>query len=109
MRKAFTHYTLAMVFALVAATTSWATIIPVEEAVEAVALDVRLNNDMTGTVSGASCSQCERKRFPVTRATEAYENNQRVDLRKLRDQQGKPATIIYNIRSGEATRILWIR
>ena len=74
-----------------------------------MALQVRLSNDLTGHVSGRSCDQCELKRFPVTSATEAYENNVRVDLRRLADQHGKPATIIYNIRSGKATRILWLR
>lgn len=109
MRKAITNSILAAVLALVAALPGWATIIPVEEAVEAVALEVRLNDDLTGTVTGASCEGCERKRFPVTPNTQAIENNQRVDLRRLLEQRGKPATIIYNIRSGEATRILWIR
>ena len=109
MRNAFINYTLAGVFALAVAAPSWATIIPVEEAVEAVALEVRLEEDLTGTIAGRSCERCELKRFPVTPATEAYENNVRVNLRSLLDRHGKPGTIIYNIRSGEATRILWIR
>ena len=109
MRKAVVQYTLATLFALTASTAAWATIIPVEEAVEAVALQVRLDDDLTGTVAGRSCERCELKRFPVTSATEAYENNVRVDLRKLIDQHGKPGTIIYNLRSGKATRILWLR
>lgn len=109
MRNAFIKYTLATVFALTACTSSWATIIPVEEAVEAVALKVRLSNDLTGKVGGRSCQRCELKEFPVTSETEAYENNVRVNLSKLRDRRGKPATIIYNLRSGEATRILWFR
>jgi len=109
MRNAVIHYTLAGVFALAAATASWATIIPLEEAVEAVALEVRLEDNLTGTIAGRSCERCARKEFPITPATEAYENNVRVNLRRLLDRHGKPGTIIYNIRSGEATRILWIR
>ena len=109
MRHALIHYTFAAVVALVTASASWATIIPIEEAVESVALEVRLNENLVGTVVGRSCDTCERKEFPVTPQTQALENNIRVDLRKLRDQHGKPATIIYNIRSGEATRILWFR
>ncbi len=109
MRKALIKHPLAALLTLALAAPAWATIILVEEAVEAVALDVRLNDDLTGTVTGSSCDGCERKRFPVTPQTQALENNVRVDLRRLRDQHGKPATIIYNIRSGEATRILWFR
>ncbi len=109
MRHAVIKYALATALALVASTAGWATIIPVEEAVEAVALEVSLNENLTGTVGGRSCQSCDLKEFPVTGATQAYENNVRVDLRKLIDRHGKPATIIYNIRSGEATRILWIR
>jgi hypothetical protein len=109
MRNALINSTIAALLTLAFSTSSWATIIPVEEAVEAVALQVRLNENLTGTVAGRSCDSCELKEFPVTNATQAFENNERVDLRRLRDWYGKPATIIYNIRSGEATRILWIR
>ncbi len=108
MRKAFITSTLA-VLALMFTTPGFATIIPVEEAVEAVAIQVRLNDDLTGRVSGRSCDTCELKRFPITPETQAIENNVRVDLRRLRDWHGKPATIIYNLRSGKATRILWFR
>lgn len=109
MRNRFTRGTIAALLALLTTASAWATIIPVEEAVEAVALQVRLSDDLTGTVAGRSCDGCELKRFPVTAATQAFEDNVRVDLRRLRDRHGKPGTIIYNIRSGEATRILWIR
>ena len=108
MRKAFITSTLA-VLALMFTTPGFATIIPVEEAVEAVAIQVRLTDDLTGRVSGRSCDTCELKRFPITPETQAIENNVRVDLRRLRDWHGKPATIIYNLRSGKATRILWFR
>lgn len=109
MRNVLIKTAAAAFLAMAFSTSAWATIIPVEEAVEAVALRVRLGNDLTGTVAGRSCDSCELKEFPVTSATQAFENNERVDLRRLRDRYGKPATIIYNIRSGEATRILWIR
>ncbi|MDH3451796.1 MAG: hypothetical protein OEN20_05195 [Gammaproteobacteria bacterium] len=109
MRNALMKYALAALVALAASTASWATIIPIEDAVEAVALEVRLNDNLTGSVVGRSCEGCERKEFPITPQTQALENNIRVDLRRLRDRHGKPATIIYNIRSGEATRILWFR
>ena len=108
MRKAFITATLAVI-ALAFASPGWATIIPLEEAVEAVAIQVRLSNDLTGRVSGRSCDTCEMKRFPITPETQAIENNVRVDLRRLRDWHGKPATIIYNLRSGKATRIIWFR
>ena len=109
MRNALINSTIAALLTLAFSTSSWATIIPVEEAVEAVALQVRLNENLTGSVAGRSCDSCELKVFPVTNETQAFENNERVDLRRLRDWYGKPATIIYNIRSGNATRILWIR
>ena len=109
MRNALMKHVLAALIALAASSGAWATIILVEDAVEAVALEVRLGRDMTGTVVGRSCDSCERRTFPITPQTQALENNVRVDLRRLRDQHGKPATIIYNIRSGEATRILWFR
>lgn len=109
MRKAFFSCSITVVLALAFAGPSLATIIPVEDAVEAVSLRVRLSDDLTGKVGGRSCETCELKEFPITPQTRAFENNQQVDLRRLRDWYGKPATIIYNIRSGEATRILWFR
>ena len=109
MRNAFFNYTVAAVFALTFSAPGLATIIPIEDAVETVALQVRLGSDLTGKVGGRSCTGCELKEFPVTSETQAFENNVRVDLRRLRDWYGKPATIIYNLRSGEATRILWFR
>lgn len=109
MYKAASKLILALMLGLGVAASGWATIIPVEEAVEAVALDLRLNDDGTGTVSGGSCDACERKRFPVTLQTQAFENNVRVDIRRALEQRGQPATIIYNLRSGEATKIMWSR
>ena len=108
MRNVLLKYLAAAVFACSAATSS-ATIIPVEEAVEAVALEVRLGDDLTGSVAGRSCGTRELKSFPVTPDTQAFENNVRVDLIRLRDRAGAPATIIYDIRSGKATKVIWFR
>ena len=84
-----------------------ATLVPIEDALETVALDVRLRDDLTGTVTGKSCDTCESKRFAVTPQTQAIHNKVRVNLRQILEQRGKPATIIYNIRSRDATKIIW--
>ena len=89
------------------AAPAWSTIIPVEGAVEAVALEVYLRDDLTGHVAGRSCETCERKSFPITPDTRAFVGKDEVDLRDVLDQRGKPATIIYNLESGRATKIAW--
>lgn len=103
------HRHLLAVIALVlsVAAPAGATLIPVEEAVETVELGIRLNDDLTGTVTGKSCDECETRSFEVTAETQAIENRTRVDIRRTLDQVGKPATILYNIRSGKATKIIW--
>ncbi len=98
---------LALVLGFAIAVPASATLVPVEEAVETVALDIRLNDDLTGTVSGRSCDDCRRRSFAITPETQAIENRTRVDLRRALEQRGRPATILYNIRSGKATKIIW--
>ena len=107
MRTPLFRQMLAAITLLMMALPAAATIIPREEAVEAVAVTVTLRDDLTGRISGRSCNACETKTFPLTPETQAVKNNQRVDLLQLRSLNGKPATIIYNIRTGLATRILW--
>ena len=82
-------------------------IVYVEEAVETNSLEIRLDEQGQGKVAGRACNKCELQEFPVTPATQALQNNQPVDLSRALNQRGKPATIIYNLESGNATRILW--
>lgn len=108
MKRLITALTgLGLATALTIAMPAGATIIPVEGAVETVALEISLRDDRTGTVSGRSCAECERRSFAVTRATRAYRNSQPVDIRDALRQRGKPAAIIYDLESGQATKILW--
>lgn len=81
--------------------------IPVEEAVEALAIHVRVATDRTGRISGRQCEACELHTFPVTPRTRFSANGVPVGVDELRLHNGLPATIIYNLRSGEATRIVW--
>ena len=81
--------------------------IPYEEAVEALAIDVRIANDSTGYVSGRQCDECETHRFKITPETKFIGNAQVVGIRELRARNGKPATIIYNLKTRLAAKIVW--
>ena len=81
--------------------------IPYEEAVEAMAIDVRIANDATGTVSGRQCDDCELHRFRITSDTVFIEDAKVVGIRELRARNGQPATIIYNIETRLAAKIIW--
>ena len=101
------NWGLSLMLGLVVASATAAPLIAQEEAVETVALQLRLNRDLTGTVSGKSCERCALRRFPVTESTIAIENNNRVDLRRALERNGQPATIMYSLETGNATKIIW--
>lgn len=80
---------------------------PVEEGLEAMRLIVRVDAQGRGHVSGRECEDCPERRFEVTHATRYTRDGVDVGVAELRAHNGEPATIIYNLKSGLATRILW--
>lgn len=80
---------------------------PVEEGVEAMALFVRVDPQGRGHVSGRECDDCDERRFAVSPTTRYTREGVDVGVAELRAHNGQPATIIYNLKSGLATRIIW--
>lgn len=79
----------------------------VEGSVEATAVSVFLSKNGKGFVNVRTCSGCAVQKFPITEATVAYENGQPVNLDKLKNPRGKPATVNYDAETGAATKIMW--
>jgi len=107
MRQTVVKWGSTVMFVLTLAGGASAAVESLEEAVEAVALELRLNPDLTGTVGGRSCESCELKEFAVNASTRAFAGKTQVDLRKALKHNGMPATIVYDVHSGKATKIIW--
>ena len=84
MHRTVLKWGLSLMLGFGVAGPASAAVVTLEQAVEAVALDLRLNPDSTGTVRGRSCARCALREFPVSAATKALHNNDRVDLRPQR-------------------------
>lgn len=97
----------AIAFGLFAAPAS-AVLELVEESVEAVELEVRVDRSLNGYATGAKCESCAKRRFKVTPETVYYRNYKRVDPSQASSFSGKPGTIIYNIKSRDVTKILQV-
>ncbi|GEM_PF-6308562 len=99
--------TLAAALLLLVASPAAAVLIPVSEAIEALTLIVDVRADGRGQVSGRECDDCPLRRFRVSPQTRYSADGQPVGVAELRARNGQPATIIYNLESGLATRVLW--
>ena len=81
----------------------------VEQAVEAVELEVRVDASRTGYAIGARCDTCRKQRFTITPETVYVRNAQRVDPSQASSFSGRPGTIIYDIETREVTKILQVQ
>jgi hypothetical protein len=84
-----------------------AKLIPVEEALETQALYVSVNAGGRGQVGGRACEGCPQQRFTLAPKVRFSTQGQAADVAALRARNGQSATIIYNLESGLATKVLW--
>jgi len=101
------YRTLAAALLLLIAAPAAAELIPVSEAVETQALMVKVRANGGGHVAGRECDDCPLHRFRVSPQTRYIAAGKPVSVVELRARNGQPATIIYNLKSGLATRVLW--
>jgi len=78
-----------------------------EDAIEADALRITLNNDGTGFVQGKICDACKSLTVAITPKTKAFDKEKEVPLQKAADRLGKPATVFINPEHTKVTRITW--
>ena len=81
---------------------------PVEESVEAVKLEVRVDSSYNGYATGAQCDSCPLQRFKITPKTVYIRNYEQVDPSQAGTFSGKPGTIVYDIKTRDVTRILQV-
>jgi len=85
----------------------FATLVQVEGAVEAMAIELVVTKEGSGQVSGRECDKCDVKRFIVTTETQMYRGESVLSVAESRRLNGRPGTILYDLKSRQATRIFW--
>ncbi|MDQ7074517.1 MAG: hypothetical protein Q9O24_05050 [Gammaproteobacteria bacterium] len=86
---------------------SFATLVPVEGAVEAMAIELLLTKEGRGQVSGRECDRCKVKSFSVNAETKMYRGERLLSVAESRRLNGRSGTILYDLKSRKATRIFW--
>ena len=71
-------------------------------------LSMKLSNDGTGIIKDVSCGGCNYKFVKITRNTNVYVNNVKVNLFRARERAGKPVFIQFVRSSGEVMAIRWM-
>jgi len=95
-------------FFVLCTTNAQALNLSVEEAVEAVALKISLNEETaTGVIYGKVCDQCEELKLEITPETRAYEGKTQVGIAQAKARLGRYATVIFNKETKQVIRIRW--
>ncbi len=76
-----------------------------ESGFEETSLYIRLANDLTGIIKGRECEDCEMKIVKITPNTKLEINGVMVGLIRAKSLSGKPALVIYNLRTKEVRLI----
>jgi hypothetical protein len=78
----------------------------VEEAIESSAVELVFNSEGTvAEIIANACDGCDRQHFLPARELEMTWGKDEIDLPTARGLNGRPATVIYNIRSKAATAV----
>jgi hypothetical protein len=76
-------------------------------AIEAEALRISLNDDLSGFIEGKVCDACEKIQVTITPATKAFANRVEVPLKRAKSRLGRDATVIYEVKTKNVTKISW--
>ncbi|MFW2371882.1 MAG: hypothetical protein ACN4GM_02080 [Gammaproteobacteria bacterium] len=82
-------------------------LILLEEAFEAEKLQIRMTNDLKGTIVGRICDQCKNMTVTITPQTKAFERNKPVSLIEAKKRYGKRALVIFDIKTKKVNEIRW--
>ena len=98
-------YLFLISFLLLVFSSVKAELIPYENAVEILKLDVAISKDGKGYVAGRECPNCTLNRFTVAPAVTFYWNGKKLPLVAANRMRSKTATLFYEIESKQLTRI----
>lgn len=82
-------------------------IILIEQSFEEEKLNIRMTNDLKGTIVGRICDQCKEMTVTITPETKAFENRKPVPLIEAKKRYGKPALVVFDIKTKKVNRIRW--
>ena len=78
-----------------------------EESFESEKLNIRMTNDLKGTIKGRICGHCEEMTVTITPETKAFENRKPVPLIEAKKRYGKPALVVFDVKTKIVNRIRW--
>jgi hypothetical protein len=79
----------------------------IEDSFESFSLKISLSSDMTGVIKGKTCDLCEMQTLAVTPETKAYQNNVEVPISQAKKRFGKPALVLFDIKTKKVNTIIW--
>ncbi len=94
----------ALIFSLMSSVSA-AGLVEIEHAIESDALSIRLSNDLKGVIKGRRCDDCDVVLVKINPSTKFDVNGVVKPLIEAQKWAGKPGTVIYNIKSKEASSI----
>jgi len=84
---------------------SAAGLVELEHAIESDALGIRLSSDLKGIIKGKRCDTCNVVLVKITPSTRFDVEGVVKPLIEAQKWAGKPGTVIYNIKTQEASSI----
>jgi len=87
------------------ASVAAAGLVEIEQAIESDALGIRMSNDLKGIIKGKRCDTCNVVLVKITPSTRFDIEGVAKPLIEAKKWAGKPGTVIYNIKTQEASSI----
>ena len=82
-------------------------LINIEEAIEAASVNPHIDGKLHGYISVNPCDKCKWVKLKVTPETLAEHQGKRVHLNQVNSLGGKPATVVYDVKTRTAVKIIW--
>ena len=82
-------------------------LINIQEAIEAASINPHIDGKLHGYISINTCDKCQKLKLKITPDTLAEYRGKRVHLNRVNRLAGKPATVIYDIKTKTAVKIIW--
>ncbi len=98
----------SLLFASLALPVSgYSELINIEDAIEAASVKVQIDQSLNGTISVSPCDKCKHVSLKINADTQAEHNGKHVHLNKIKSLNGKPATVVYDVKTRTAVKVIW--
>ncbi|MCW9024113.1 MAG: hypothetical protein OQK73_05470 [Gammaproteobacteria bacterium] len=104
--KTFT-YILSLLALLAFPVVGHSDFVVVNESVEAAYISVRIDKSLNGTISVSDCAKCKALKLKINPDTKAKHKGKPVHLYKIKELNGVPGTVTYDVKTKTAVRVRW--